>query len=46
MEMGNGVFRVKGTSGDTKLGGIDMDKVFEQLYSARIQEPIRIRYSK
>src|SRR6476661_6752238 len=26
MEMGNGVFRVKGTSGDTKLGGIDMDK--------------------
>ena len=26
MEMGSGVFRVKATSGDTKLGGINMDK--------------------
>ena len=27
MEMGGGVFEVLSTSGDTKLGGTDMDKV-------------------
>ena len=27
MEMGGGVFQVRGTSGDTQLGGTDMDNI-------------------
>jgi molecular chaperone DnaK len=38
MEFGKGVFVVKATSGDTQLGGTDMDRVIQEHLAARFRE--------
>ena len=38
MEMGGGVFEVQSTSGDTQLGGTDMDLVYNGLCQRRISK--------
>ncbi|MFQ5921182.1 MAG: molecular chaperone DnaK, partial [Nitrososphaerales archaeon] len=38
MEMGGGVFEVKSTSGDTQLGGTDMDNVLQEHVIGRFRE--------
>jgi molecular chaperone DnaK len=38
MEFGKGVFEVKATSGDTQLGGSDMDKVLVDYFIQRFKE--------
>ena len=43
MEMGGGVFQVKSTSGDTQLGGTDMDNALVDYEFTGIQKAIRIR---
>jgi molecular chaperone DnaK len=38
MEFGKGVFEVKATSGDTQLGGTDMDQLVQEQLAKRFQE--------
>ncbi|MHA1831993.1 MAG: molecular chaperone DnaK [Candidatus Helarchaeota archaeon] len=48
MEMGDGVFEVKSTSGDTQLGGTDMDKILVDYIAEKFkkQEGVDIRNDK
>ena len=41
LEIGDGVFEVKATAGDTHLGGDDFDKAIIDWLRRRIQEAIR-----
>lgn len=45
MEFGKGVFVVKATSGDTQLGGTDMDKVIQEHLAGRFREQTGIDIS-
>ena len=38
LELGDGVFEVKSTNGDTHLGGDDFDQTYYRLAGRRIQE--------
>jgi len=46
MEFGNGVFEVKSTSGDTQLGGTDMDNVLVDFLKAEIKNKHNLDISK
>ena len=46
MEFGNGVFEVKSTSGDTQLGGTDMDNKIVEFLLNEIKEKHKIDISK
>ncbi len=46
MEFGDGVFEVKSTSGDTQLGGTDMDQVLIQYIVSEYQRTDRVDLSK
>ena len=48
MEFGGGVFEVKSTSGDTQLGGTDMDNILQDyaISQFRTQTGIDLRYDK
>jgi molecular chaperone DnaK len=46
MEFGNGVFEVKSTSGDTQLGGTDMDNVLVDFLKAEIKSKHNLDISK
>ena len=46
MEFGKGVFEVKSTSGDTQLGGTDMDNAIVDFLAGRVQEAERHRHIK
>ncbi len=46
MEFGNGVFEVKSTSGDTQLGGTDMDKAIVDFLIAEVNKQFGIDVSK
>lgn len=46
MEFGDGIFEVKSTSGDTQLGGTDMDKVIIDWIVAEFQRTDRVDLSK
>ena len=43
LEIGDGVFEVKSTNGDTFLGGEDFDKRIDRLPGRRVQEGARYR---
>lgn len=46
MEFGNGVFEVKSTSGDTQLGGTDMDNAIVDYLTAEIKKSTGVDVSK
>ncbi len=46
MEFGNGVFEVKSTSGDTQLGGTDMDNVIVDFLRAEVKKSTGLDISK
>ena len=46
MEFGDGVFEVKSTSGDTQLGGTDMDQIVIQWIVSEYQRTDRVDLSK
>ncbi len=46
MEFGNGVFEVKSTSGDTQLGGTDMDNALVDFLLAEIKKTAGVDVSK
>ncbi|MCL5239456.1 MAG: molecular chaperone DnaK [Candidatus Marsarchaeota archaeon] len=46
MEFGNGVFEVKSTSGDTQLGGTDMDNVLVDFLKDEIKRKVNLDISK
>lgn len=46
MEFGNGVFEVKATSGDTQLGGTDMDNTLVSFFEAEIKKKHNLDISK
>jgi molecular chaperone DnaK len=46
MEFGNGVFEVKSTSGDTQLGGTDMDNVLVDFLKSEIKNKHNLDISK
>ncbi len=45
MEFGNGVFEVKSTSGDTQLGGTDMDNTLVDFFKAEIKKKVKLDIS-
>lgn len=46
LEFGNGVFEVKATSGDTQLGGTDMDKVLMKWLTSEFEKETGIDLNK
>ncbi|MEM4347292.1 MAG: molecular chaperone DnaK [Candidatus Altiarchaeota archaeon] len=46
LEFGNGVFEVKATSGDTQLGGTDMDRVLMKWLTSEFEKETGIDLSK
>jgi molecular chaperone DnaK len=46
MEFGNGVFEVKATSGDTQLGGTDMDNTLVTFLQAEIKKKLNLDISR
>jgi molecular chaperone DnaK len=46
MDFGNGVFEVKSTSGDTQLGGTDMDNTLVSFFQAEIKKKLNLDITK